>query len=79
MKRLQQAKALKQKVNKQLEALGRRNLRDVRIVRKDMVYVTGMKMTGDRDEVSLMMTRVVLKGELRTDGVMVWTNAGMVE
>lgn len=52
MKRLQQAKALKQKVNKQLEALGRRNLRDVRIVRKDMVYVTGMKMTGDKDEVS---------------------------
>jgi hypothetical protein len=54
MKRLQQAKALKQKANKQLEALGRRHLRDVRIVRKDMVYVTGMKMgSGDKEEVSL--------------------------
>jgi hypothetical protein len=53
MKRLQQAKALKQKANKQLEALGRRHLRDVRIVRKDMVYVTGMKMgSGDKEEVS---------------------------
>ena len=50
---MQQAKALKQKANKQLEALGRRHLRDVRIVRKDMVYVTGMRMTsGDKEEVS---------------------------
>lgn len=51
MKRLQQAKALKQKANKQLDALGRRHLRDVRIVRKDMVYVTEMKMkTSDKEE-----------------------------
>jgi hypothetical protein len=55
MKRLQQAKTLKQKANKQLEALGRRHLRDVRIVRKDMVYVTGMRMgSEDREEVSFM-------------------------
>ena len=58
MKRLQQAKALKQKANKQLEALGRRHLRDVRIVRKDMVYVTGMRMgSGDKEDVSGLVAR----------------------
>jgi hypothetical protein len=64
MKRLQQAKALKQKANKQLEALGRRHLRDVRIVRKDMVYVTGMKMgSGDKEEVSSGQVPDVMLGE----------------
>lgn len=57
MKRLQQAKALKQKANKQLESLGRRHLRDVRIVRKDMVYVTGMTMGNDDREEFLSLLR----------------------
>lgn len=44
MKRLQQAKQLKLKVNRQLEQLGRKHLRDVRVVVKNMVYVVGMRM-----------------------------------
>lgn len=47
MKRLQQAKQLKLKVNRQLEQLGRKHLRDVRVVVKNMVYVVGMRMPGD--------------------------------
>ncbi|KAJ9104215.1 hypothetical protein QFC19_004032 [Naganishia cerealis] len=50
MKRLQQAKQLKQKVNKQLETLGRLQYRDVRILVKNMIYVTGMKMMGESTE-----------------------------
>ena len=50
MKRLQQAKQLKQKVNKQLETLGRLQYRDVRILVKNMIYVTGMKMMGEGTE-----------------------------
>jgi CCR4-NOT transcription complex subunit 4 len=55
MKKLQQSKLLKSKINKQLETLGRRHLRDVRIVIKNMVYVVGMKMppgSGSGEEVS---------------------------
>lgn len=53
MKRLLQAKTLKQKVNKQLETLGRLQYRDVRILVKNMIYVTGMKMlSGSTEEVS---------------------------
>jgi hypothetical protein len=50
MKRLLQAKTLKQKVNKQLESLGRLHYRDVRILVKNMIYVTGMKMMGGSTE-----------------------------
>lgn len=59
MKRLLQAKTLKQKVNKQLETLGRLHYRDVRILVKNMIYVTGMKMMGgSTEEVSLIHDKV---------------------
>ncbi|KAJ9096355.1 hypothetical protein QFC21_005176 [Naganishia friedmannii] len=57
MKRLQQAKQLKQKVNKQLETLGRLQYRDVRILVKGMIYVTGMKMMGEGTEEFLSILR----------------------
>ncbi|KAJ9119515.1 hypothetical protein QFC22_003223 [Naganishia vaughanmartiniae] len=57
MKRLQQAKQLKQKVNKQLETLGRLQHRDVRILVKNMIYVTGMKMMGEGTEEFLSILR----------------------
>jgi CCR4-NOT transcription complex subunit 4 len=42
IKRLTALKKNKQKTNKELEALGRRHLKDVRVVMKNMVYVVGM-------------------------------------
>ncbi|GHJ86852.1 hypothetical protein NliqN6_3254 [Naganishia liquefaciens] len=57
MKRLLQAKTLKQKVNKQLETLGRLHYRDVRILVKNMIYVTGMKMMGGSTEEFLSTLR----------------------
>lgn len=53
MPRIKRVKATKQqraKINKQLEALGRRHLREVRIVMKNMVYVVGMKLPAPGDE-----------------------------
>jgi hypothetical protein len=42
IKRLTALKKTKAKTNKELEALGRRHLKDVRVVVKNMVYVVGM-------------------------------------
>ncbi|KAL7409206.1 RING/Ubox like zinc-binding domain-containing protein, partial [Mrakia frigida] len=42
IKRLTALKRNKAKTNKELEALGRRHLKDVRVVVKNMVYVVGM-------------------------------------
>lgn len=59
MKRLLQAKTLKQKVNKQLESLGRLHYRDVRILVKNMIYVTGMKMMGGSTEEVSQSSRII--------------------
>lgn len=42
IKRLTLAKKNKQKTNRELDALGRRPLKDVRVIVKGCVYVTGM-------------------------------------
>jgi CCR4-NOT transcription complex subunit 4 len=55
IKRLTLAKKNKQKVNRELEALGRRGLKDVRVIVKGCVYVTGMAVgqEGRAEEVCL--------------------------
>lgn len=58
MKRLAALKKNKAKTNKELEALGRKHLKDIRVVVKNMVYVVGMAVgqEGRAEEVSLPFT-----------------------
>lgn len=52
VKRARDKKTRRAKTIKQLTAMGRRHLLGVRVVMKNMVYVTGMKIPGSGDEVS---------------------------
>lgn len=52
VKRAKEKKTKRAKTIKQLNSMGRRHLLGVRVVMKNMVYVTGMKIPGSGDEVS---------------------------
>ena len=51
VKRARDKKTRRAKTIKQLTSMGRRHLLGVRVVMKNMVYVTGMKIPGSGDEV----------------------------
>lgn len=53
VKRAKEKKARKAKTIKQLDGLGRRHLLDVRIIMRNTVFVTGMKLPAPGDEVGL--------------------------
>lgn len=62
-KRLTQQKKQRERERKELDALGRRHLANVRVVQRNVVYVVGIGPRFAKEEVSLVFS-VLIYGEV---------------
>lgn len=62
-KRLTQQKKQREREKKELDALGRRQLANVRVVQRNIVYVVGIGPRFAKEEVSLVFS-VLIYGEV---------------